>query len=318
MKRSVIFTAAAIVCVVALIIGTGLLILRELGRNGQSLFDRDAGSYTVGGTELDAKVENLDIDWIDGSVTIAYHSGSTVDIAETASRTLSEDETLRWTLDGTTLRIRYAKPRMTSLQSLDKKLTVTLPEGIALGAVSIDATSGDVIVPALRTDAFTADLTSGDLRASLSSPRTVWVSATSGNVELEQTGAADSVRLEGTSGHLRASLGAVGTLHASSTSGGISVGAASVEKAEFENTSGGVTAALGAFRELQVETTSGDVTVAVPSTPGFRAEIDTTSGGFDSDIALRHSGKYYSCGDESAAAEIETTSGNVHLTEWNG
>ncbi len=317
MKRSVIFTVAAIVCVAVLIVGTGLVILRELGRGSLAGF-KDAGEYTVGGTSLDAKVEALDIDWTDGSVTVVYHEGNTVEISETAPRALSEDESLRWRLDGTTLRIRYAKPRLVSFRSLEKELTVALPAGTVLSEATIDATSGDVIVPALRTGAFAADLTSGDLRAVLEGARTVTVGATSGNVELEQRGNADSVRLDSTSGDLRASLGNVGTLRVSSTSGGISVGAASVERASFDNTSGGVAAALGAFRELEIETTSGDVTVAAPVQPGFRAEIDTTSGSFNSEIALTHSGKHYSCGDGSGSLEIETTSGSVRLTEWNG
>ena len=317
MNRRAVFTAAAIVCVAALIVGTGLVILRELGKRGVPGF-LDNGKYTVGGASLDAAVENLDIDWTDGSVTIAYHGRNTVEIAETARGPLSEKETLRWRLDGTTLRIRYAEPTLFSVRSLKKDLTVTLPEGVALGEVSIDATSADVVVPELRTGAFAADLTSGDLRAVLESPRTVTVSATSGKVELEQRGDADSVRLSGTSGDFQVSLGTVGTLRASTTSGTVRVGAASAADAGLESTSGTIAVALGSFRRLDIETTSGTVTAAIPSRPGFRAEIDTTSGVVESDIALKRSGSSYSCGDGSADVEIDTTSGSVHLTEWNG
>jgi len=311
MKRITIWTIAAILCVAALLAGSGMLLYRELGKK-TALDDR---RYTVGGAVLSDRVENLDIDWTSGAVTIAYHSKNTVEISETASRALTEDETLRWYLDGTTLRIRYAKPRLVTPGRLEKKLTVTLPEGTVLESTRIDATSAEVNVPALRTDVFEAELTSGDLRASLEEAGTVRVEVTSGGIDLVHTGSADSVRLSGTSADIRASLGNVETLHVSTTSGPIRVGAADAGKAEFESTSGGVSVTLDAFRELEIETTSGSVSALIPSAPGFRAEIDTTSGSFESDIALRHGGKAWTCGDESARVEIETTSGDIRLTE---
>ena len=74
---------------------------------------------------------------------------------------------------------------------------------------------------------------------------------------------------------------------------------------------------MDAFDALKLRSTSGNVTVLLPSTPGFDAEIDTTSGDFDSAIALKQEGKRYSCGDGSASLQINTTSGNIRLTESN-
>ena len=45
----------------------------------------------------------------DGSVTLARHAGSTIEIAETAPGAISGDRALRWWLDGDTLRVQYAK-----------------------------------------------------------------------------------------------------------------------------------------------------------------------------------------------------------------
>ena len=57
MKRITIWTIAAILCVAALLAGSGMLLYRELGKT--ALDDR---RYTVGGVVLSDRVKNLDID----------------------------------------------------------------------------------------------------------------------------------------------------------------------------------------------------------------------------------------------------------------
>ena len=95
--------------------------------------------YTIGDTEITSAVENLDIDWTSGKVNIEYHAGSGVSVSEVANRATSEDEKLRWWLDGTTLRIKYSKPQLTIFNNLKKTLTVSLPEGIVLKTTKIPA-----------------------------------------------------------------------------------------------------------------------------------------------------------------------------------
>ena len=86
-----------------------LVIAIVLGASGSShLFGgitgfsyANADKYTIGDTEITSAVENLDIDWTSGKVNIEYHDGSGVSISEVANRSISEDEKLRWWLDGT-------------------------------------------------------------------------------------------------------------------------------------------------------------------------------------------------------------------------
>ena len=86
-----------------------------------------------------------------------------------------------------------------------------------------------------------------------------------------------------------------------------------MKQAKLGSTSGDISVRLAAFERLDVDATSGGVTAALPSEPGFRAEIDVTSGDFTSDIALKRDGNLYACGDESAEVRIHTTSGDVRL-----
>ena len=102
--------------------------------------------YNRGGDTVSGEVENLEVNWTAGSVTIAYHAENTVTISESADREIPEDEKLLWKLDGKTLKIEYHKPGLVKFSTLAKNLTVTLPEGRKLSRADIGATSADITI----------------------------------------------------------------------------------------------------------------------------------------------------------------------------
>ena len=117
----------SVICIAALV-----FCAVKIFRNETGFGYADAEQYNAGGTTLDAAVENLDIHWTDGKVTIAYHGKDTVEISEKASKPIPEADALRWRLDGGTLYIRYSRPGFFKMHSLKKELTVTLPKNISL------------------------------------------------------------------------------------------------------------------------------------------------------------------------------------------
>ena len=314
MSKSIILKIAAAVCIVALL-ACAFTIFGKTFRIGNRY--ANAEQYTAGATTLDKPVKNLDVNWTDGRVTIAYHDKDTVEIAETAKKEISADAQLRWWLDGDTLRIQYAKSGYFRLTGLNKELTLTLPEGIGLGSVAIDATSAEVDAPDLRADDIAVDMTSGslalsqlgkadrvridvtsgDIRAALENVKDVSAELTSGRIEISQTGEAESVDI-------------------STTSGNVTLACDAARRASVDTTSGKIDVSLAAFDALKIESTSGNVTAALPTEPGFKADIDTTSGSFDSAIPLTQEKSSYTCGDASASVDIDTTSGNVRLVEY--
>ncbi len=300
------------VCVLALL-ASGLSIF--FGNFHIGLYYENAGQYAAGGAELDGTVKNLDIHWTDGAVNVLYHSEDTVQIAETAPKAISDDAALRWWLDGDTLRIQYAKSGFHSFRGLDKTLTLTLPEGIVLGDVAVDVTSGDVSLPDLRFDTADIDLTSGDLVFSqVGAASRVSLDSTSGDMRATLTDV-EALVIRGTSGSIDVALDSAKEADVSTTSGSIRLSGGSAEKAGVGNTSGAIHVSLTAFSDLKIESTSGGITAALPSEPGFDAAISTTSGSFDSAIALEREGNHYACGDRSARLQIHTTSGNIRLEE---
>ncbi|MBR6219266.1 MAG: DUF4097 family beta strand repeat protein [Clostridia bacterium] len=330
MSKSMIMKLGAAVCVIALCVCC-------VSIGGHAFLGgfryADAGKYTAGAAVIDGDVKKLDIHWTDGAVEFVERAGDGIELTETAQKPISGNAQLRWWLDGDTLRVQYAKNGFFSLTSLNKTLTVALPEGMALEDVRVDATSADVKAPGLTADAVAVGLTSGDLEleltgpadsvalsgtsgdlhATLQSAKTVSAGTTSGAIDLALAGASDGVALSSTSGDIRAELGDVKALTAGSTSGAIRVTAGAAGQAALDSTSGDITAQFAAFDELKISATSGGVTAILPEEPGFTAHVDTTSGDFDSVIPLKRDGDTYACGDERAQLKIDTTSGDVRL-----
>ena len=295
----------------------------------------NADRYTAGDTVVTAPVENLDINWTSGKVSVEYHDGPEIRVSETSDRGLSEDDRLRWWLDGTTLRVQYRKAGIRlSLFSVtpSKTLTLSLPKGTALKTVSVRATSADIIAPELTADELTLESTSGDILVSAEA-RTLNGGSTSGNLQLT-LGSVDLVSLTATSGSISVTLkdakdlflsstsgdlfltqrGETENLKLNTTSGHITLDTDKAAKVSVSSTSGSVTAAIRAFEDLSVGCTSGSVNAALPDAPGFTGEFQTTSGSFSSEIALEKSGNTYTCGDGSARCSIHTTSGNISVT----
>ena len=329
MNKSKFLLGALIVVLVLLAGGSWLIFGNNVGLAAYA----NADKYTVGNAEITSPVENLDIDWVAGKVNIEYHSGSGISLSETANRNISEDEKLRWWLDGKTLRIQYAKPMLTVFNNLKKTLTVSLPEGITFTSADIDTTSADVNVPAMTADEIRFDTTSGDVNAVITAKK-LSASSTSGELTIRQDSdinaasfsttsgnvsftvrSADSISIGSTSGDITLTAsGNVGLLSLDSTSGSIKPDIAAVNKAVFSATSGDIVAKLTSFSDLNVDVTSGDVTLKLAEAAGFTLDLDARPSKLNSGLALVKKGdEQYVYGDGSARLRVSTTSGDVHI-----
>lgn len=293
-----------------------------------------ADKYTSGNTEITDSVENLEIEWTAGKVCIEYHAGSGVTVSETSPRQLSEDEKLRWWMDGKTLRIQYVKPGLQLHANLQKTLTVSLPEGTVLKKAVIGATSADLDVPMLAADEIVFDTTSGDVNA-VTDTKKLTASSTSGDINIRQDSDLDTVVLSSTSGSMAFTGQSVNELSGKSTSGGIGVTLSgsvgnirmdstsgtlcadlvNADKAEFSATSGSITVSALTFRDLLIDATSGDVTLKLPEAPGFTLELDARPSRLSSGLAMEKNGNLYICGDGSAHCKISTTSGDIRIVK---
>ena len=329
MKNSRMLRIMMVVCMVIVVAAVAASVRGIFG--GSPFGYADAEKYTAGEAQISGTVRNLEIDWLNGKVTLEYHSGEGVELREASSRPISADMQLRWWLDGDTLRVRYAKSGFRLTWDQEKELTVSVPEGCSFQDVNIRATSGELNLPDVKADTLNLEVTSGDIRAA-SEARIIAAGATSGNISLQAAGETETVSVGTTSGSAYVEAYEMDTVKATTTSGGIQISAdhvkmcdagatsgnvlislAEAEQVKVGSTSGTVSVKLAKFTSLKADTTSGTITAELPEKPGFTAQINTVSGSIDDDMALSREGSRFVCGDGSAKVELGSTSGDIRL-----
>ena len=275
----------------------------------------NASQYTAGGKVITNPVDSLEIDWIDGSVTVAYHKESTVEISETAKNTLSDAEKLHWWLDGTTLHIKYARSEATITGNPQKALTVTLPENakFPINSVEIAAVSGSIRCVPLYAKTVKLSTVSGSINAECAAD-TLKASTVSGKITL--TSSANEIRLSTTSGSMEADIGHAKALDISAISGKIRLNATEIKKAEIDSVSGSVEAALQKAESLKVSTVSGSVYLFLPKSMGFTADFSTVSGSLSNAISAVRTGNRCVLGDGIAVINVSTVSGGLTLAAY--
>lgn len=329
MNGNQILRIAMLFCAVIIVLAA-VFNAREIFR-GNPFGYAHAEKYTAGDAEISGTVQNLDIEWANGKVTLAYHSGNTIELHETSLQTIREDMKMRWWLDGDTLRVQYAKSGFRFSWNQDKELTVLIPEGSAFRDVSIRATSGALMIPEMKAETLNLKVTSGEIVTGAEAER-ISAGATSGSIVMTVPGETDTLNVGTTSGSVHVNAEKVRMLKASTTSGDILVQADQVDTCDAGVTSGRVTVRLGAadqvnigstsgtisvhlskFSALKAHTTSGGITAELPGQPGFTAQLKTVSGRIDDNMHLSREGDRYIIGDGSGKVEFGSTSGNIRL-----
>ena len=174
----------------------------------------ESSKYTAGPAKLPAdKIKNINVDWLDGSVTLTTADTDKLTVNETSRQKLSADKQLHYYLKDDTLLIQYrgATKNLISTFSngLSKKLEIQIPkkyaasfreivvdgvssdlslENLKAEKLYLDSVSGDITLKNIKTDTLTADTTSGSLDSTALIVTTSAVTnTTSGSVSLEGT-----------------------------------------------------------------------------------------------------------------------------------
>ncbi len=330
MKKKAIFTIVA--CSIAALFLTAVLAVGLAGGGfGPGSFDWRAESaaakpgtanqYEYTWDPAETEVTGLDVEWIDGTVDLKVGSGSVIRITESADRRLKENEKLKLSCSGGTLKIKW-KDELISLslfQNGRKNLTVEVPEEVAEGLEELECTTA-----------------SGKITASGFTARVMDFTSTSGELDLSG--------LSGEEGEISSASGAVtlknaalsGRLAATTTSGSLKLEEVRSEETELESVSGAVSYSGKASRfkadsisaavraeftdcpeKVEMESVSGSLTVAIPENDGFEVKYDSISGKFSSDFpfttadssSVRSGRALYSSG--KASFQFSTTSGDM-------
>ncbi|MBS7316694.1 MAG: DUF4097 family beta strand repeat protein [Clostridiaceae bacterium] len=275
----------------------------------------NADQYTAGDAEITEKVENIEIDWLTGNVSVVPHSENTVLVSEKAEAGMPEELRVHWWLEGTTLRVKFAASGtgFRQFHAWHKDLIVTVPETLSLDDVVIQAASAEIEARDLAAETLSVSTASGDMDIYCTA-NTIRLKSASGNLQLTQQEQAREISMDTASGIINANLAHVDEAYFESSSGKINVTAASVDSFSAKTASGNITCALAPVPSVcKLHTVSGKVTLSLPADADFAASIRTTSGDVESDFALQKDGRTYICGSGSADIDIETTSGSIAI-----
>lgn len=285
------------------------------GCSAGSITYANSDKYSAGDAEFSEKIENIEIDWASGSVSVVTHAGDTVILSEETESSLPEDLRVHWWLDGATLRVRFTASGadLKRLATEYKALTLTVPERLSFGDVTVRAASADVDAGDISAETLSVSTASGRINVRCEANSTKLKSA-SGSILLVQTGEAGEISLNSASGSIDASVEHAHEAALESTSGSISLSAGAVGSLTAKGASGAVYCDLGAVPDTcKLSSASGSVTLLLPESAGFTATVKTGSGGFESDFALKTQGGTYISGDGSADVSIKTASGGVAI-----
>lgn len=220
-----------------------------------------------------ARVREIEVDWLGGSVMVVLTDDDSLSFAEMAYQDMPEEQRLSYALDGDTLKIDFCRSGHLLSSSPEKQLVLSIPRSLTLEKFEADTTAAAVNVTGLHT-------------------QTVDISTVSGNVDL----AAEAYEIDiSTTGGCAAVDADFYQLDFSAVSGSLTLTMQRAAKVDAETTSGGVTIHLP------------------PSSYGFALDFETVSGTPEIAFDANGGDGHWTYGDKASTLNIDTVSGNLSL-----
>lgn len=221
------------------------------------------------------KVENVQIQWVSGSITVVPGDVSEIQFSESGS--FSEKDSMIWKHANGTLEIQFSKPTIIPFESnvtLSKDLVVTFPRDWFCKELDIDSVSAKIQVQ---------DIRAGELE----------LVNVSGNCEFTGCTVTD--------------------FSAETVSGGIHY-EGTLRELDFDTVSANCTAVLLENPEyIEMDAVSGDLKLILPENCGFTLKLDSLSGDFISDFSTTSSKDRHVYGDGACKIKADSVSGNISI-----
>lgn len=251
-----------------------------------ALWDGSSATYTFSTQAADAagyvsetfsvepaRVREIEVDWLGGSVMVVLTDDDSLSFAEMAYQDMPEEQRLSYALDGDTLKIDFCRSGHLLSSSPEKQLVLSIPRGLTLEKFEADTTAAAVNVTGLHT-------------------QTVDISTVSGGVDL----AAEAYEIDiSTTGGCAAVDADFYQLDFSAVSGSLTLTMQRAAEVDAETVSGGVTIHLP------------------PSSYGFALDFETVSGTPEIAFDANGGDGHWTYGDKASTLTVDTASGNLSL-----
>lgn len=243
----------------------------------------DDSGYTVGDGSIPAEeIKEIDLDWVDGSVTVVACQDAYASITESSKNELTESGLVRWQMsDDGRLSIKYRESSFFfgREKNKEKDLILRIPERFLSDlSIRIHVVSSDVFLDSVVAE-------------------NVSVESDSGNVAM-------------------LSASAVRNLSVTTKSGKILVSGLVAEKLDLTSQKGEIKVESPVLAAKScIETKDGDIHLLLSPSASFTLDFEEEKGKYVSDFDLSEQDGLLVLGDGDAELNVKTKSGVLYLTE---
>lgn len=224
------------------------------------------------------KIQNIEIDWVAGSITIQPVE-NTDQITITESGNDNEKYQMVYKQKGNTLEIEYCEDSVsfpsfgiTINNTVSKDLVITVPMDWICDTLEIDTASARVDVRDLTIHEFNFDGASGTCNITNCNVDEIDLDTASGDITFE--GTLEMLDCDAASANCRITV-------------------------------------TNVPRTIDIDTASGDLDLTLPENSGFSCDLTTMSGSFSSDFETMLQNGHYIHGDGSCRINVDAMSGDV-------
>jgi len=261
----------------------------NIGRGGNLTGPYEVdGVYNVGVSNIDS----IKINWVAGEVTVIPFDGSDIQITESSQRELQGNEKLIYTVNGSTLDIRFRERSVIVGNMPPKRLEVLVPQVLSedMRVLSIETVSGGTTVSSITAARLDIESVSGSIDITGTYERAA-IESVSGRISFENHAENSSVDIENVSGRVDIS-GSFENVSVETVSSNVSIESTVVPSS------------------LRASSVSGNFTITVPADATISLNHSSVSGRLTNDIPV-------TTGGTDAQFRISTVSGRTRILPLN-
>lgn len=237
-----------------------------------------AASREINQYDFTTQIQNIEIDWVAGSVTI-HPSDSLSNIIVEERSPAESQHNMVVKQSGQTLKIEFAEDHVkfdlfSNNKVVNKDLVIRVPKNWNCNNLEIDAAATDVNIQDMTIRELDFDGASGNLILDNCNITDLDIDTASGDVEF--TGILENLDFDAASAKFYGEF--------------------------FENP-----------RNLKMDSMSGDLELVLPEDAGFELNKDTVSGSFDTDFTFGKHNDLYICGDGNCKINVSAMSSDVSI-----
>ena len=236
---------------------------------------KNASDYLIAnGTVSVEEIDTLEIHWIAGEVSIERSEDGKISFCESFKNDpaleVSEDMKMRYLMKDGVLTLQFCKSGLKLSKDLydhlKKGLTVYVPEGVKLDAVTVDVVSSDLTVKDISAKDMKLNAVSAKLDMSSCAVENVDCKTVSGKVKIETETEMKSLSVDSVSGDVALTAPALDELTVKCVSADFELNDCRIKRIDCETVSGKIKVKTNDdLPKMKVDTVSGSVRVEAPS-----------------------------------------------------